>query len=278
MSLSETEFESSLSETNPSSSETNSKPPPSKTSFDRIIVGIPHTLKSDYKVACYKKINKWEGHPPTIAHKRNSEQQRSTEEIQLQKNSAYLNRDCSNWQHFDSESNKELKGLSYEGYRRLKRQKMRKMLKHCIWNVTLSSPRRDTNNLEDYYKPNEISDRDDVARKIDEEVKPRRKSKSDFDSEFENFSSWKSSCGANYESNVVTPKTNPTPYVSIKDPLNALCNYNTAVEAKLWAIKIGMEMACSEVAPPGMDSQRMSGESTPSSNLNANLNKRIREV
>lgn len=42
----------------------------------------------------------------------------------------------------DSEgSDEELKGLPYEEFRRLKRQKLRKMLKDCIWNVTPSPPR-----------------------------------------------------------------------------------------------------------------------------------------
>lgn len=42
-----------------------------------------------------------------------------------------------------SESDEELKGLPFEEYRRLKRQKMRKMLTNCIWNVTPSPPRTD---------------------------------------------------------------------------------------------------------------------------------------
>ncbi|XP_059665232.1 uncharacterized protein LOC132311362 [Cornus florida] len=41
----------------------------------------------------------------------------------------------------DSDSDEELRGLSFEEYRRIKRQKMRKMLKNCIWNVTPSPPR-----------------------------------------------------------------------------------------------------------------------------------------
>ncbi|ESW16636.1 hypothetical protein PHAVU_007G172800 [Phaseolus vulgaris] len=101
------------------------------------------------------------------------------------RNGAYLDRDRGDWQRPDSDSDEELKGLNYEEYRRLKRQKMRKLLKYCIWNVTPSPPRRDDDDLEDYSKPDEISDRDDVGGKIDKEVKPRGKSKSESDSESE---------------------------------------------------------------------------------------------
>ncbi|RDY04871.1 hypothetical protein CR513_11350, partial [Mucuna pruriens] len=112
------------------------------------------------------------------------------------KNGAYLDRDCNNWQRFDSESNKELKGLSYEEYQRLKKQKIRKMLKHYIWNIRLSSLRHDTNDLEDYNKLDEISNQDDVTRKIDKEVEPRRKFEFDSDFEFEKSANRKSSCGS----------------------------------------------------------------------------------
>lgn len=55
----------------------------------------------------------------------------------------YLDRDNrGNGRLSESESDEELKGLSTEEYRRLKRQKMRKSLKFCIWNCTPSPPRR----------------------------------------------------------------------------------------------------------------------------------------
>lgn len=53
----------------------------------------------------------------------------------------YVNGDYRNRRAADSESDEELKGLSFEEYRRLKRQKLRKMLKICIWNCTPSPPR-----------------------------------------------------------------------------------------------------------------------------------------
>ncbi|KAJ1272843.1 hypothetical protein BS78_06G233400 [Paspalum vaginatum] len=41
----------------------------------------------------------------------------------------------------DDDDDKELQGLSYFEYRRLKRQKLRKSKKRCIWNITPSPPR-----------------------------------------------------------------------------------------------------------------------------------------
>ncbi|XP_022971197.1 NF-kappa-B-activating protein-like [Cucurbita maxima] len=49
----------------------------------------------------------------------------------------------------ESDSDEELKGLNYEEYRRLKRQKLRKALKHCIWRVTPSPPRNENDECED---------------------------------------------------------------------------------------------------------------------------------
>lgn len=40
----------------------------------------------------------------------------------------------------DSDDDEELKGLSYEEYRRVKRMKLRKSLKNCIWRITPSPP------------------------------------------------------------------------------------------------------------------------------------------
>ncbi|GMI69358.1 hypothetical protein HRI_000605100 [Hibiscus trionum] len=57
----------------------------------------------------------------------------------------------------ESESGEELKGLNFEEYRRLKRQKMRKALRFCIWENTPSPPRNEDDDLED--KGDEISDK-----------------------------------------------------------------------------------------------------------------------
>ncbi|KAH6793930.1 Ras-induced vulval development antagonist protein [Perilla frutescens var. hirtella] len=64
------------------------------------------------------------------------------------RNKSYLDRDYRNERQAESDSDEELKGLPYEEYRRLKRQKLRKSLKNCIWNCTPSPPR----------DPNENSD------------------------------------------------------------------------------------------------------------------------
>ncbi|XP_012569809.1 uncharacterized protein [Cicer arietinum] len=88
------------------------------------------------------------------------------------RNGSYLDRDRGDWRRSESDSDEELKGLSFEEYRRLKRQKMRKSLKHCIWNVTPSPPRRENEDLEDYNKAEEIS------VKLEKEVKLKAKSES----------------------------------------------------------------------------------------------------
>jgi hypothetical protein len=59
----------------------------------------------------------------------------------------------------------------------MKRQKMRKSQKHCIWNVTPSPPRRENDDFEDVYKAEEISEKFD--RKNDKEVKQKAKSESE---------------------------------------------------------------------------------------------------
>ncbi|XP_045789817.1 NKAP-like protein [Trifolium pratense] len=99
------------------------------------------------------------------------------------RNGAYLDRDRGDFKRAESESDEELKGLSYEEYRRLKRQKMRKSLKHCIWNVTPSPPRRENDDFEDVYKAEEISEKFDG--KNDKEVKQKAKSESESKSKSE---------------------------------------------------------------------------------------------
>lgn len=58
----------------------------------------------------------------------------------------------------DSSSDEDLKGLSYFEYRRLKRQKLRKKLKNCIWRVTPSPPRREREPSEPLDEPNGVTD------------------------------------------------------------------------------------------------------------------------
>ncbi|KAF3436283.1 hypothetical protein FNV43_RR23375 [Rhamnella rubrinervis] len=81
------------------------------------------------------------------------------------------------------ESDEELKGLNYEEYRRLKRQKMRKMLKNCIWNVTPSPPRYENDEFELDDKADEISDkRDEEKNVLIEKEKANGKEKLEFKS------------------------------------------------------------------------------------------------
>nr|CAD1825928.1 unnamed protein product [Ananas comosus var. bracteatus] len=56
------------------------------------------------------------------------------------------------------EDDEELKGLSYFEYRRLKRQKLRKKLKNCIWTVTPSPPRSEREQSELFDEPDGASD------------------------------------------------------------------------------------------------------------------------
>ncbi|XP_019259682.1 PREDICTED: NKAP family protein [Nicotiana attenuata] len=86
----------------------------------------------------------------------------------------YLDRDYRNGKIADSDSDEELKaqGLNFEEYRRLKRQKLRKQLKNCIWNCTPSPPRNE--NEPEYDEPDEI-----VEKSVDEKVKKDDESKKD---------------------------------------------------------------------------------------------------
>ncbi|KAL4588163.1 hypothetical protein LXL04_001044 [Taraxacum kok-saghyz] len=91
-------------------------------------------------------------------------------------NKQYLDRDNrnGNGNGQDSDSDEELKGASYEDYRRLKRQKLRKMLKHCIWNITPSPPRRDDD-------PDEF-ELEEIAEEAVEEKEKHKDTKSELDS------------------------------------------------------------------------------------------------
>uniref|UniRef100_A0A0E0B3U1 NF-kappa-B-activating protein C-terminal domain-containing protein n=1 Tax=Oryza glumipatula TaxID=40148 RepID=A0A0E0B3U1_9ORYZ len=53
------------------------------------------------------------------------------------------------WSASDDDDDEQLKGLTYFEYRRVKREKLRKSMKRCIWNITPSPPRREGED-EDY--------------------------------------------------------------------------------------------------------------------------------
>ncbi|KAJ4798893.1 Ras-induced vulval development antagonist protein [Rhynchospora pubera] len=75
-----------------------------------------------------------------------------------------------------SEEDEELKGLTYFEYRRVKRQKLRKQLRTCIWNVTPSPPRGERDGSEQYDEENGFSD---VLEREREKEKVSRKAKSE---------------------------------------------------------------------------------------------------
>ncbi|KAJ4956579.1 hypothetical protein NE237_013362 [Protea cynaroides] len=69
-------------------------------------------------------------------------------------------RDFRNGRLSESESDEDLKGLSYEEQRRLKRQKLRKNLKNCIWNSTPSPPPGERFRSEPLVEAKEVSKED----------------------------------------------------------------------------------------------------------------------
>ncbi|KAG2330834.1 hypothetical protein Bca4012_019592 [Brassica carinata] len=96
------------------------------------------------------------------------------------KNQGYLDRDHRRGRRSDSDSDEELKGLSHEEYRRLKRLKMRKSGKYCIWKNTPSPP-RDPNEVEsDENADDEVPEKDvDDPKRKDESDSGKSESESD---------------------------------------------------------------------------------------------------
>jgi hypothetical protein len=86
--------------------------------------------------------------------------------------------------------------LSFEEMRRLKRQKMRKSMRYCIWNITPSPPRRDDEE-ELVEKADEIEKyREDEVKSEDSSGKEKEKAKS----ESENSGSGESESKSEFES------------------------------------------------------------------------------
>ncbi|KAL6500494.1 hypothetical protein OROHE_025860 [Orobanche hederae] len=95
--------------------------------------------------------NRYRRSSPDYSYPNLDETQRSGDRNKLNYDNRkipYLDRDNKNGQYAESESDEDLKGLTYEEYRRLKRQKLRKSQKYCIWNCTPSPP-RDPNDKSD---------------------------------------------------------------------------------------------------------------------------------
>uniref|UniRef100_A0A0E0M1Z9 NF-kappa-B-activating protein C-terminal domain-containing protein n=1 Tax=Oryza punctata TaxID=4537 RepID=A0A0E0M1Z9_ORYPU len=66
----------------------------------------------------------------------------------------------------DDDNDEQLKGLTYFEYRRVKREKLRKSMKRCIWNITPSPPRREGED-EDYgYSDEEEEEKKESQKKV----------------------------------------------------------------------------------------------------------------
>ncbi|KAK4418285.1 NKAP family protein [Sesamum alatum] len=95
--------------------------------------------------------NRYRRSSPDYSYPRLEETQKSGDRKEFNydnRKKPYLDRDYRNGRYSESESDEELKALPFEEYRRLKRQKLRKMLTNSFWNCTPSPPR----------DPNEKSD------------------------------------------------------------------------------------------------------------------------
>ncbi|CAM8994730.1 unnamed protein product [Rhodiola kirilowii] len=94
----------------------------------------------------------------------------------------YLDRGIQNGGQFpESESDEELKGLSYEEYRRMKRLKLRKRLQSCIWRITPSPPRNEDEDDEDEFE-DALKEKESNPNAKDEEKIAKGDSDSDTDS------------------------------------------------------------------------------------------------
>ncbi|GFP92305.1 upf0396 protein [Phtheirospermum japonicum] len=88
--------------------------------------------------------NRYRRPSPDYSYPNPAETQRPSDRNKLNyddRKKPYLDRDHRNGRFPEPESDEELKSLPYEEYRRLKRQKLRKSLRNCIWSCTPSPPR-----------------------------------------------------------------------------------------------------------------------------------------
>ncbi|KAG6438310.1 hypothetical protein SASPL_103247 [Salvia splendens] len=116
---------------------------------------------------------------PSIEGTRNSGERRNYSYDNTK--TSYLDRDNRNEQHVESDSDEELKGLPYEEYRRLKRQKLRKSLKNCIWNCTPSPPRGPDENSDADPEEDFGGEDEKHGKVLKAEVKKPRESQSESD-------------------------------------------------------------------------------------------------
>lgn len=89
-----------------------------------------------------------------------------------------------------SSDDEELKGLTYFEYRRLKRQKLRKKLKHCISRVTPSPPRTHWDQSDDEEPlPAQIEEEKKKKKKEDDDYKKEKKKEEELSSGFDDSES-----------------------------------------------------------------------------------------
>ncbi|KAK6937544.1 NF-kappa-B-activating protein, C-terminal [Dillenia turbinata] len=108
-----------------------------------------HRNDSDYRRGRRSNSNDY------CANPRGSPTYEPLEKDRRTKTAPFLDRQFRNGRLSESDSDEELKGLNFEEYRRLKRQKLRKKLKNCIWNCTPSPPRNE-NEPESEYEDEEF--------------------------------------------------------------------------------------------------------------------------
>ncbi|EYU46570.1 hypothetical protein ABFS82_04G029700 [Erythranthe guttata] len=95
----------------------------------------------------------------------------------------YLDRDSRNGQFPEPESDEELKGLPYEEYRRLKRQKLRKLMRNSIWNCTPSPPRDPNENSDAELDEDLVAEEEKQTKVLKAVAKKSKKSDSESESE-----------------------------------------------------------------------------------------------
>nr|GMD12137.1 NF-kappa-B-activating protein [Ipomoea batatas] len=125
--------------------------------------------------------------PHRSSHRRSPDYEPYKFERRGDRRKGYDNGDYRNRRAAESESDEELKGLSFEEHRRLKRQKLRKMLRNCIWNCTPSPPRGENEpedvdqDFIDERQINDLKERENEKKessKLDSKRKKSRKSSS----------------------------------------------------------------------------------------------------
>ncbi|GMH25806.1 hypothetical protein Nepgr_027649 [Nepenthes gracilis] len=106
---------------------------------------------------------------PEISRSRSPSFRKSRYDRGGNKGGSYLDRDgYRNGRISDEEADEEFRGLSFEERRRVKRQKLRKMLKNCIWDVTPSPPRYENDEFDN--EDDDFFGKDAVTKENDQMI------------------------------------------------------------------------------------------------------------